>query len=71
MQKFWKFLWNSKNNYRESINQGKDLLFDIDWQGAQQLRRNGRRCSFCIYFTSNKTELENRLNSRTRFRYCC
>jgi len=47
------------------INNGQDLIFDIDWQGAQQLREKMREDIVSIFILPpNKKELERRLNSR-------
>jgi len=54
-----KFLVESK------INNGVDLIFDIDWQGAQQLREKMREDIVSIFILPpNKKELERRLKSR-------
>jgi guanylate kinase len=47
------------------INNGVDLIFDIDWQGAQQLREKMREDIVSIFILPpNKKELERRLKSR-------
>ncbi len=49
----------------EKINQGKDVLFDIDWQGAQQLREKmGEDVVSVFILPPSKKELENRLKIR-------
>ena len=54
-----KFLVDSK------INEGKDLLFDIDWQGAQQLREKMREDIVSVFILPpSKSELEQRLKNR-------
>lgn len=60
------------NNYgtpREPVEQalasGKDVLFDIDWQGTQQLRQNARADLVSIFVLPPSVgELERRLRSR-------
>ena len=47
------------------INNGQDLIFDIDWQGAQQLREKMRENVVSIFILPpSKKELERRLNNR-------
>ena len=47
------------------INNGQDLIFDIDWQGAQQLREKMRENVVSIFILPpSKKELERRLKSR-------
>ena len=47
------------------INNGQDLIFDIDWQGAQQLREKMRENVVSIFILPpSKKELESRLKSR-------
>lgn len=47
------------------INNGQDLIFDIDWQGAQQLREKMRENVVSIFILPpSKRELERRLKSR-------
>ena len=47
------------------INNGQDLIFDIDWQGAQQLREKMRENVVSIFILPpSKRELERRLKIR-------
>ena len=49
----------------EKLHKGEDLLFDIDWQGAQQLRsRMGEDVISVFILPPNKEELEKRLRER-------
>ena len=49
----------------KKINNGQDLIFDIDWQGAQQLREKMRENVVSIFILPpSKKELERRLKSR-------
>lgn len=49
----------------ESLAGGKDVLFDIDWQGTQQLRQNARADLVSIFvLPPSVAELERRLRSR-------
>ena len=44
---------------------GRDVLFDIDWQGTQQLREKARADVVSVFILPpSATELEKRLNSR-------
>ena len=50
---------------KEKLYNGEDLLFDIDWQGAQQLRSRMREDVVSVFILPpNKEELENRLKKR-------
>lgn len=71
------FLENAKvfDNYygtprgpvEESLKAGKDVLFDVDWQGTQQLRQNAREDLVSIFILPPSiTELESRLYSRAQ-----
>ena len=54
-----------KKIIEDSIDQGKDLLFDIDWQGAQQLREKmGEDVVSVFILPPSKKELEKRLKNR-------
>ena len=51
----------------ESLNAGRDILFDIDWQGTQQLAQNARDDLVSIFILPPSTaELERRLHSRAQ-----
>lgn len=53
----------------EALDLGTDVLFDIDWQGTQQLGQNGSTESDLVtvfILPPNSKELENRLRSRAR-----
>ncbi|HET8729169.1 MAG TPA: guanylate kinase [Alphaproteobacteria bacterium] len=50
-----------------SLSQGRDVLFDIDWQGTQQLRGNARGDLVSIFVLPPSAEaLEERLRSRAQ-----
>ena len=51
-----------------AIGQGRDVLFDVDWQGAQQLRLSplGRSVVSIFILPPSITELESRLISRAQ-----
>ncbi len=51
----------------EAIKQGKDVLFDIDWQGTQQLNEKaGADLVRVFILPPSKDELEKRLKSRAQ-----
>ena len=46
---------------------GKDVLFDIDWQGTQQLRQRARDDVVAVFvLPPSKRELERRLRARAQ-----
>ncbi len=62
---FDNFYGTDKSLVETKINDGKDLLFDIDWQGAQQLREKMREDIVSVFILPpSKKELENRLKKR-------
>jgi guanylate kinase len=62
---FDNFYGTDKSMVENKINQGKDLLFDIDWQGAQQLREKMREDIVSVFILPpSKKELERRLKER-------
>ena len=49
----------------EVLSAGRDVLFDIDWQGTQQLREKAREDVVSIFILPpSRAELEHRLSSR-------
>ena len=62
---FNNFYGTDKSIVEDKINTGKDLLFDIDWQGAQQLREKMRENIVSVFILPpSKKELERRLKER-------
>ena len=62
---FNNFYGTDKSIVENKINKGKDLLFDIDWQGAQQLREKMRENIVSVFILPpSKKELERRLKER-------
>jgi guanylate kinase len=62
---FDNYYGTDKSLVENKINNGDDLIFDIDWQGAQQLREKMREDIVSIFILPpNKQELERRLKSR-------
>ncbi len=51
----------------DALEQGKDVLFDVDWQGTQQLRQNARDDLASIFILPpSVAELERRLYARAQ-----
>ena len=50
----------------EALISGKDVLFDIDWQGYQQLKQSGLEVVGIFILPPNKKELVKRLKNRGR-----
>ena len=51
----------------EVLTAGRDVLFDVDWQGTQQLRENAERDLISIFILPPSTEeLERRLQARAQ-----
>jgi guanylate kinase len=51
----------------EALTAGRDVLFDIDWQGTQQLRQQVREDVVTIFvLPPSRTELERRLHTRAQ-----
>ena len=56
------------NNIKKIFNKNKNILFDIDWQGAKKLRKNYNMLQIIDFFIlpPNKKELKRRLERRGR-----
>src|SRR3546814_14797180 len=62
------------NNYgtprgpvEKALERGRDVLFDIDWQGTQQLRETARDDLVSVFILPpSTTELERRLHARAQ-----
>lgn len=51
----------------EALKSGKDVIFDIDWQGTQQLREMARDDLVTVFILPpSARELENRLRNRSK-----
>jgi guanylate kinase len=51
----------------ESLAAGRDVLFDVDWQGTQQLRQNARADVVSVFILPpSRAELERRLRARSQ-----
>lgn len=63
---FGNFYGSPKGPVKASIDAGRDVLFDIDWQGAQQIRNSelGLHTLSIFLLPPSITELRRRLESR-------
>jgi guanylate kinase len=63
---FGNFYGSPKGPVQDAISQGKDILFDIDWQGAQQIRNSDLNVHTLSIFLLPPSirELKRRLESR-------
>ena len=51
----------------ETLAAGRDVLFDVDWQGTQQLRQNARNDLVSVFILPpSRAELERRLRARAQ-----
>ena len=64
---FENYYGTSREKVQKVIAEGKDVLFDIDWQGAQQLSNNKSFDLVKIFILPpSNNSLENRLNARAQ-----
>ena len=63
---FGNFYGSPAGPVRESINSGKDVLFDVDWQGEVQIRNSdlGKHALSIFILPPSIPELRRRLESR-------
>lgn len=54
----------SRNTVQELLAQGRDVLLEIDWQGAEQIRRSKPDCVSVFILPPSRAELERRLRGR-------
>ena len=54
----------SSTMVQELLAQGRDVLLEIDWQGAQQIRRSKPDCVSVFILPPSRAELERRLRGR-------
>ncbi len=55
----------SRENTEKLINAGKNVLLEIDWQGAQQVRKSMPECCSIFILPPSIEELERRLRDRS------
>ena len=67
-QRFRELLWQPQRPIEEAINAGRDVLFDIDWQGGQQVRASalGKHVLSIFILPPSIPELERRLYARAQ-----
>ncbi|MFT5451172.1 MAG: guanylate kinase [Enterobacterales bacterium] len=61
---FGNFYGTSKNRLNEALIQGNDLVLEIDWQGAQQIRERLPEAISIFILPPSRDELANRLTGR-------
>jgi guanylate kinase len=67
---FDNFYGTPKKPVMDALAQGRDVLFDIDWQGTQQLREKARNDLVAVFvLPPSIPELERRLKSRAQDDY--
>jgi guanylate kinase len=54
----------ARSQVEASLGTGRDLILEIDWQGAQQIRRAMPECVSIFILPPSRAELERRLRSR-------
>ena len=61
---FDNFYGTSRRQVEASLGAGQDLILEIDWQGAQQIRRAMPECISIFILPPSRAELERRLRNR-------
>jgi len=61
---FGNYYGTSKSAINEQLEQGIDVFLDIDWQGAEQMRKLVPNIITLFILPPSKQELESRLNKR-------
>ena len=67
-QVFENYYGSSKKLVNEKINKGKNIVFDIDWQGTRQIKNKSLKCKVLTIFIlpPSKSELLKRLLKREK-----
>ena len=63
-QVFDNFYGTSRKQVEQILDQGQDVLLEIDWQGAQQIRRALPECRSIFVLPPSREALEQRLRHR-------
>jgi len=64
---FGNYYGTPRDPVEEALSSGRDVLFDIDWQGTQQLKANARDDLVSVFILPPSTrELERRLRARAQ-----
>lgn len=58
------FYGTSRRTVQELLEQGRDVLLEIDWQGARQVRSGKADCVSVFILPPSRAELERRLRGR-------
>ena len=63
---FENYYGSSKSQVFENLNKGKNVIFDIDWQGTEQIKKQKLNYKIVTFFIlpPSKSELFNRLKNR-------
>ena len=63
---FENYYGSSKNQVFEKLNKGENVIFDIDWQGTEQIKKQKLKYKIITFFIlpPSKSELFNRLKNR-------
>ena len=63
---FENYYGSSKSQVFENLNKGKNVIFDIDWQGTEQIKKQKLNYKLITFFIlpPSKSELFNRLKNR-------
>ena len=63
---FENYYGSSRRNVIENLNKGENVIFDIDWQGTEQIKKQNLNYKLISFFIlpPSKTELFNRLRNR-------
>lgn len=64
---FGNYYGTPRQPVEEALNAGRDVIFDIDWQGTQQLREMARDDLVTVFILPpSSRDLENRLRNRSK-----
>lgn len=58
------FYGTSRKTVEDLLNKGRDVLLEIDWQGAAQIRKSKPDCVSVFILPPSRAELERRLRGR-------
>ena len=61
---FGNYYGTSRQAVEEQLDQGHDVLLEIDWQGAQQVKQAMPECLTVFILPPSQAELERRLRGR-------
>jgi len=66
-QVFGNYYGTPREPVEQALSEGRDVLFDIDWQGTQQLMESARKDVITVFVLPPSTrELERRLRNRAQ-----